>query len=380
MHHDAAAAWDADLARLIHPAPLVQSWAWGEAQRQAGVTVKRLRFTDGMTTVMVRGRPPLAWAEVDAGPVPSEVRLVDHLRRWSRRRGLVRLRINSEAPPAFGEILRSRGFQARPELGTARTLLVPLGADDVMLARFREKTRYNVRVALRQGVEVREGAEPGVMAALASATAQRRGIFQPDEAFFRALLERLAWCRTFVARFEGEPLAAAVVAYHDGRAYYLFGGSSGQRREVKPAYAVQWAAMRSAARAGCVDYDMWGIPSEPDPTDPKFGLWQFKHGFGGRDQAMASTWDLILAPARDRLARILVGQARRLRSWRRATYQLPDAPIEIPEPVGLAKSQHRELEQPHRAPRHHRDVQARLEINAPASLRLVDSRGKVDER
>ena len=91
-----------------------------------------------------------------------------------------------------------------------------------------------------------------------------------------------------------------MVARFAGRAYYLFGGSSGERRELMPAYAAQWEAMRAAARAGCRDYDLWGVPPEDDPHHPWHGLWQFKAGFNGSRVELCGAWDLELAPLRAR--------------------------------------------------------------------------------
>jgi lipid II:glycine glycyltransferase (peptidoglycan interpeptide bridge formation enzyme) len=65
-----------------------------------------------------------------------------------------------------------------------------------------------------------------------------------------------------------------------------------------PTYAVQWAAMRAAAAAGCGDYDLWGVPPSRDADHPWHGLWQFKTGFGGELVELCGAWDLDLAPVR----------------------------------------------------------------------------------
>jgi lipid II:glycine glycyltransferase (peptidoglycan interpeptide bridge formation enzyme) len=96
-------------------------------------------------------------------------------------------------------------------------------------------------------------------------------------------------------------VAAILVAHHAGRAYYLFGGASGEKRELMPSYAVQWEAMRAAAQQGCADYDLWGIPPEPDPRHPWFGLWQFKTGFADEVVEYAGCWDLALSGIRNRV-------------------------------------------------------------------------------
>src|SRR5262249_9120133 len=137
--------------------------------------------------------------------------------------------------------------------------------------------RYNIRLAIRKGVTVEECLDAAEMRRQSLGTAQRQSIALLGEAQFARRLELMDWCRVYVARHEGEALAAIVVARFGGRAYYLFGGAAGPKMQLMPTYAVQWAAMRASAAAGCRDYDLWGIPPSPDDTDhPWHGLWQFK--------------------------------------------------------------------------------------------------------
>src|SRR5207302_9410432 len=176
----------------------------------------------------------------------------------------------------------------------------PLQNGAAWLASFRPKHRYNVRLALRRGTGVEEGADAAELHRQPLATARRQGLSAPSLRHYQARLDRLEWCRTYVARVEGRALAAIMVARFAGRAYYLFGGSTGERRELMPTYAVQWEAMRAAARAGCRDYDLWGMPPEGDPNHPWQGLRQFKAGFGGAPIDLCGAWDLDLAPGRAR--------------------------------------------------------------------------------
>ena len=63
-----------------------------------------------------------------------------------------------------------------------------------------------------------------------------------------------------------------------------------------PTYALQWAAMRAAKKAGCIKYDLYGIPPTDDPEHPMAGLYRFKTGFGGEIAHRAGSWDLPLMP------------------------------------------------------------------------------------
>lgn len=309
------AGWDARLADLVQPPPLLQSWGHGEVQAGEGWQVRRIDLPGGPASVLIQGRRPFARAYVPRGPVPPSAATLEGLVLWARGQGLTRLRVEPEAPAALVPALRQLGFRPVRDIQPRHTLIVPLASDQEMLASFKAKHRYNIRLAKKRGVCVEEGQEAEELHRQTEATGRRQGIALLSLAQYRARLNKLAWCRTYVARQDGVALAAILVAHFGSRAYYLFGGSSGERRELQPTYAVQWAAMRAARDAGCRDYDLWGIPPEPDPGHPWFGLWQFKIGFGGRLTEYCGAWDLELSRWRTRVAEVptrLAGRGRRL--------------------------------------------------------------------
>lgn len=302
--------WDEALQKLVSPAPLLQSWGYGEVQAAEGWRVERVELSGFLATVLLAGPGWLGRAYVPRGPVPATPAAVGELAAWAAARGLASLCVEPEAGPELAGELRRLGFVPAPSVHPRHTLLVPLGDEATLLASFKPKHRYNIRLAARRGVEVVEGAEATELHRLTQATARRQGISLPSEAQYRRRLEKLGWCRTYVARHQGRALAAILVARFAGRAYYLFGGSSDEGRELQPSYAAQWAAMRAAAAAGCRDYDLWGVPPAPDPSHPWHGLWQFKTGFGGRLVEYCGAWELDLSALRSRLGRALGWMAR----------------------------------------------------------------------
>jgi lipid II:glycine glycyltransferase (peptidoglycan interpeptide bridge formation enzyme) len=278
-------------------APLLQSWGYGEVQAAEGWSRERVVLGRTSATVLVAGRGRARWAYVPRGPVPADAGALDELAAWARDVGLARLRVEPDGPPDLAAALRERGFRPAPALQPAHTLIVPLAGEEATLAGFKPKHRYNVRLALKRGVEVAIEDDPAELDRQHAETAARQRISAAARAAYERRLERLPECHVYVARHEGRPLAAIMVARFDRRAYYLFGGSSGERRELMPTYAVQWTAMVDAMRAGCDEYDLWGVPPDEDPAHPWHGLWQFKTGFGGRMVAYAGAWDLPLDTA-----------------------------------------------------------------------------------
>lgn len=310
--------WDRELSARGSPAPLLQSWGYGEVQAGEGWDVERLCLPGGgVATVLLQGRGALRSAYVPRGPVPAAAGAVADLVTWARERGLARLRVEPEGPPELAGGLRDLGFRPARPFHPQHTLVVPLGEDEAMLASFKPKHRYNIRLAEKRGVTVEEGDDAEELWRQSQGTERRQQISLLSAEQNRRRLERLAWCRTYVARHEGEALAAIMVSHFDGRATYLFGGAIGHKLSLMPTYAVQWAAMRAAVAAGCRDYDLFGMPP-PDagPSHPWQGLVQFKSGFGGEAVALCGAWDLVLSPLAARLEGLASGARRAVRRLR----------------------------------------------------------------
>src|SRR5262249_10086226 len=101
---EGASAWDAGVLALGSPPPLLQWWGFGEGQAQEGWSPERVVLPGGgRAQVLLRGAGPLRWAYVPRGPAPAARRVVEELIDWARERSLARLRVEPEAPPAFGE-------------------------------------------------------------------------------------------------------------------------------------------------------------------------------------------------------------------------------------------------------------------------------------
>lgn len=289
-----AAAWDGELGELAAPAPLLQSWAWGQVQGLSGWRTERLRGEGWLATVLTRGAAAAVQAYVPRGPVPVGPLALEAVVDWARERRVASLRVEPEAGPEIDATLREYGFRPAPFVQPQHTLIVTLRSEEEVLAQCKRGTRYNIRFAERGGVTVEVGRDAAEMERQARASAGRQGIHLPTRDYYQLLLDTLPDCRTYVARVGGIAVSALLVAHHAGRGYDLYSGSNGASRELKPAYATKWAALRGALAAGCSDYDMWGVSPGPDRSHPWYGLWEFKSGFGGSLVEYTGCWELVL--------------------------------------------------------------------------------------
>jgi lipid II:glycine glycyltransferase (peptidoglycan interpeptide bridge formation enzyme) len=297
--------WDGELAERASPAPLLQSWAWGEVQARSGWNVERVRLVGGaMASVLLRKFGPAREAYVPRGPVPATPEAVDWLVAWARNARIARLVVEPEAPEPFGELLTERRFSRVLPIQPQHSRVVKLLPPNDLLATFRHGRRYNIRTGIKRGVAVEEGNDAAELARQSAAVERRQSIHLPDRRYYELLLKLLPWCRTYTAYAPEtrERLATVLVARHGGRAYSLFAGRSGAHRELMGNDLAWWSAISSAAEAGCMDFDLWGIPPpNARPGHPWEGLGMFKSEFGGEVVAYAGAWELVIAAAGARL-------------------------------------------------------------------------------
>jgi len=163
-----------------------------------------------------------------------------------------------------------------------------------ILSQMKSKWRYNISLAEKKGVTVKTCGieEIETFYNLLKETAQRDGISVHGLKYYKTLFELCGEkIKLYTASHEGETLAAIVVLFWGKDATYLYGASSNNKRNLMAPYALQWKAMQDAKETGCINYDLFGIPPNEDPSHPMAGLYRFKTGFGGQIVHRSGTWD-----------------------------------------------------------------------------------------
>jgi lipid II:glycine glycyltransferase (peptidoglycan interpeptide bridge formation enzyme) len=317
-------AWDSFVAN--HPAGhLLQSWAWGDLKARFGWRVVRLASVEGGSIqagaqVLIRAiGPTFRLAYIPKGPVvdwtdsAQSNALLAGLHQFCRSQRSILLKVEPHAPDGdtLRETIRGHDFViSQHTVQPPRTIMVDLApADDAILAAMKQKTRYNIRLAVRKGVSVRFGtaSDLALFYRLMQVTSRRDrfGIHSRD--YVRAAFELFApkQAALLLAEVQGEPVAGLMVFSHGPTAYYLFGASSNTHREKMPSYLLQWEAMRWAKDTGCRGYDLWGVPDANEDTleaefkarsaDPSglWGVYRFKRGFGGQVTRAVGAFDFI---------------------------------------------------------------------------------------
>jgi lipid II:glycine glycyltransferase (peptidoglycan interpeptide bridge formation enzyme) len=201
------------------------------------------------------------------------------------------------------KLLTSRGWRYSTEqIQFKNTVLIDLaGSEDTWMSRMKQKTRYNIRLAQRNGVVVRRGehADLANLYRMYAKTADRDGFIIREEDYYLRLWRNFMHAGVavpLIAEVEGEAVAALVLFVFGERAWYFYGMSTTDHREKMPNYLLQWEAMRIAKSLGCSTYDLWGAPETFDGADSMSGVFRFKEGLGGVLHRTLGAWDYPSRP------------------------------------------------------------------------------------
>ncbi len=315
--------WQSFLDQSHPEAHLLQTGRWGRLKTEFGWQARPVRDGDAGAMVLLRRFPlGLTLAYVPKGPLGDwRAGLLPALDHLCTEQGAFALKVEPDEAweRSAADALRGAGFQpSEHSVQPQRTLVVDITPDeDEILANMHSKTRYNIRLSARKGVEVRPWDDLDGFGRMVERTADRQDFGAHVPAYYRRAHELFHphdECEMFVAEFEGEPLAALMVFTHGRRAWYLYGASTPKERNRMPTYALQWSALRWAKQRGCKEYDLWGVPDasreqlEEQFTERSDGLWgvyRFKRGFGGELRRSLGAWDRVYQPAMYTMYRLL---------------------------------------------------------------------------
>lgn len=162
--------------------------------------------------------------------------------------------------------------------------LDPMTSD--VRAGFRSSTRRNIKKAEKAGVEIDAGTTPASITAfyrLHCITRKRHGLPPQPRAFFKNIHQHVLSKQMGIvvtARFEGQPVAAAVFFHFNGNAIYKYGASDVTHQHHRANNAVMDAAIKHYRELGMKTFSFGRTSPE------NHGLLQFKRGWGAEEQSV----------------------------------------------------------------------------------------------
>ncbi len=278
-------------------------------------------FGKKMCVLYIPKGPNLDWNDI-----PLRTRVLDDLQAFARRQGAIFVKLDPDVPLGRGvpgsedaiedsggqaarsELLRRGWVFSQDQIQFRNTVLIDLTpAEDEMLARMKQKARYNVRLAQKKGVTVRAGTPDDfpLLYRMYAETSVRDGFLIRGEEYYQTVWQLFGrpfasslqpFSESLIAEVDCQPVAAVSMFYFAGQAIYLFGMSREAHREKMPNSLLQWEAMRRAKALGCKTYNLWGAPDDFNESDGLWGVFRFKEGLGGCVLRTIGAWDFTPSP------------------------------------------------------------------------------------
>lgn len=200
--------------------------------------------------------------------------------------------------PAFFNRFQKAPVNQQP----INTLIIDLTlSEEEILAQMKPNGRYNIKLALRYGVEVstlksQEGLKDFLK--LYEQTLERNNFEGKNKDYFERLIYALSTQpglgEFFFAKYHNQILSIALVLYYGEVATYLFGASSNSHREMMSGYLLQFEIIKKAKQLGLKSYDLYGIaPNEEGSTHPWSGFTAFKRKLGGTQVNYIGAYDFV---------------------------------------------------------------------------------------
>ncbi len=319
-------------AIVTHP---LQSYEWGEFREKEGIKVIRSGFFDEnpstssglklisgfQLTIHKLPKTDFTIGYLPKGTMPDE-QLINELYKIGKQENCIFIQLepnvfrNSKQEAGSRKIINWKleigNWKLPPAahpLFTKYTFVLDLTkSEDELLTRMHPKARYNIKVAKKHAVEVKEDNTEKAFEAywrLMQETTARQKFYAHTRHY-----HELQWhtfshdvdpskltSHLFTATYEKKVLTALLFFVFHDTLYYPYGASSNEHRNVMHSNLAMWEGIRFGKKLGLKKFDMWGaMSSEPDPKDSWFGFHDFKRKFGPEHVEFIGSYDLVINP------------------------------------------------------------------------------------
>ena len=296
-----------------HP---LQSWEWGEFRKKTGVRMTRLGYGKGKKIeevfqitwhIIPHTKYCIGYCPKSAIPNDEVIRKITDL-ALERKAVFVKFEPNEKKNRTSEKkiFLLEKKFpwtEGKP-LFTKYTFQLDISkSEEELLKNMHQKTRYNLRLAERKGVEiVEDNSEQGFEDywRLMEETTKRQGFFAHGKDYHNKMWQTMkesGMGHLFKAIYGGKTLTAWIVFILNGVIYYPYGASSDENRDVMASNLMMWEVIRYGKNQRCGLFDMWGsLGPTPDVRDPWYGFHKFKQGYGAELVEFLGSFDLVINP------------------------------------------------------------------------------------
>ena len=302
----------------------LQSKEWANFQKAYGRKTYSFELKKSHVNI-IEHKLPLAgkYFYLLRGPLIDKDEIVafkDEIIKLAKEQGIGWIRVEPkrlEMLVELQEIFERKVVQAPHNMQPQEVFMIDITkSEEQLLAEMKSKTRYNLRLAEKKGVEIiggngtlREENYIREFVRLTEVMAKRNGIQAHPERYYRKMLEIVPSdiLKIYVAKYEEKVIAANLVGFYGGVATYMHGASDDEYRNVMAPYLLQWRQIQDAKLAGCTQYDFGGVKTKTDEKNNWQGITNFKLGFSPKSQSTIypGCYDIVFDQKRYWIYRIL---------------------------------------------------------------------------
>lgn len=300
-----------------HP---LQTYEWGEFRKRTGITViRRALQQDNKLTqtfqLTIHKIPHTPWSigYLPKGSRPT-AQLLEELKKIGKQKNCIFIQLEPNVIENDAEQwkLTAKNLNLRPAahpLFTKHTLQIDLTkSEEELLKNMHPKARYNIKIAQKHGVIIKEENTQKAFNTfweLTQQTTSRQQFFAHTKNYHLTqwqTLPHIARPQTLsshllLATYQGTVLTSWIVFVFKDMLYYPYGASSSQHRETMHSTLMMWEAIRFGKKHHLKTFDLWGAAAPDAPsTDPWHGFTQFKERFGPERIEFVGSFDVVLNP------------------------------------------------------------------------------------
>lgn len=303
--------WDQYFSIVENP-HILQTFEWGELKSKFGWTPYRVKHEGLIFQILMRALPlGFKIAYIPKGKMDLENREIwNSIDKFCRSQKAVFLKYE---PDRFvseeDKIEVDKNFIKSKSIQPGSTIEIDLdGQESDWLERMKQKTRYNIKLAIKKGIQIEISDDISIFYELMLDTSKRDNFGVHSKSYYQLaydLFKPNNNVALLIAKYQDIPLVGLMVFRSGNRSWYFYGASNNLERNRMPTYLLQFEAMKWAKSQGCNIYDLWGIPDEPEEilerdfesrADGLWGVYRFKRGFGGVIKKSVPAYDRVYNP------------------------------------------------------------------------------------
>jgi len=292
---------------IIHP---IQTWEWGDFQISQGHTIYRLGVFNKNDKIISAysisfhkiPKTKFSIGTILRGPDITD-EMLNEVTKIAKTENAIFVKFE---PDVINKKLgHFRNLKKSPKVAFyPHTFLIDLTkSESQLLEEMHPKTRYNIRIANRYGVEIKEetndkGFETYLK--ILFETTKRQGFYLHTQKYHRDLWKQLkntGMVHIMLAYYQNEVLSAFMIFKLKDQLFYPYGASLHTNRQVMAQNLLMWEVIKLGQKLKCKTFDMWGcLGPRAKETENGFGFHRFKQGYGGQLVEYIGTYDLIINP------------------------------------------------------------------------------------